>query len=190
MGKKLSKGNSPLNESEISLLEQATGFSRSAVLNWHREFLNDCPSGQLTKKKFSEVYKQFYPDGNVEHFTEHVFRTFDTDGSNKIDFREFLIAISITFGNDIETKLKWAFKMYDIDSNGRIDKKELGIIIKSIYELMGEKEMNGATKPEVRVEEIFGNMDSTSDGFLSEKEFLDGCTNDAEIRNLLTPSVI
>ncbi|KAI3378806.1 hypothetical protein SNEBB_000805 [Seison nebaliae] len=190
MGQKHSKGSSPLSEAEITLLEQATGFNRSEVLNWHRGFLADCPSGKLTKKKFYEVYKQFYPHGKVEKFTEHVFRTFDTDESNKIDFSEFLIAISITCGNEIEMKLKWAFKMYDIDSNGKVDKKELAIIIKAIYELMGESEMKGATKPEERVDEIFGEMDKTADGFLSEQEFFEGCMKDSELRNLLTPSVI
>ncbi len=44
----------------------------------------DCPSGKLNKKKFIEVYKQFYPTGKAEKFCEYVFRTFDTDGSGNI----------------------------------------------------------------------------------------------------------
>lgn len=51
----------------------------------------DCPSGKLNKKKFIEVYKQFYPTGKAEKFCEYVFRTFDTDGSGNIGNSTFLI---------------------------------------------------------------------------------------------------
>lgn len=60
---------------------------RKDLLIFHRVFLSlqkDCPSGKLNKKKFIEVYKQFYPTGKAEKFCEYVFRTFDTDGSSSI----------------------------------------------------------------------------------------------------------
>jgi hypothetical protein len=56
----------------------------------------DCPSGQLCRKKFIEVYSGFFPDGNADEFCTHVFRTFDKDNSGIIDFNEFLLAINIT----------------------------------------------------------------------------------------------
>ena len=50
----------------------------------------DCPSGQLTRSKFLDIYQAMFPDGKDGAFYEHVFRTFDEDGSGKIDFKEFL----------------------------------------------------------------------------------------------------
>ena len=50
----------------------------------------DCPSGQLTRSKFLDIYQAMFPDGKAGAFYEHVFRTFDEDGSGKIDFKEFL----------------------------------------------------------------------------------------------------
>ncbi|CAF5201357.1 unnamed protein product, partial [Rotaria magnacalcarata] len=44
----------------------------------------DCPSGKLNKKKFVEVYKQFYPTGKAEKFCEYIFRAFDNDSSGSI----------------------------------------------------------------------------------------------------------
>lgn len=89
----------------------------------------DCPSGQLSKKKFIEVYSGFFPDGNAEEFCTHVFRTFDKDNSGRIDFKEFLLAINITSGGDPEEKLEWAYQMYDIDGNGTIERAEMVEII-------------------------------------------------------------
>jgi neurocalcin delta len=82
----------------------------------------------LDKKKFIEVYKQFYPTGKADKFCSHVFKTFDTDNSGEIgkinkilfvfieifllDFVEFLIAISVTSHGDIREKLNMAFNMY------------------------------------------------------------------------------
>ncbi len=47
----------------------------------------DCPAGELTKKKFIQVYRQFFPNGQAEAFCTHIFRTFDADNSGKIDFK-------------------------------------------------------------------------------------------------------
>lgn len=93
-------------------------------------FQRDCPSGQLSKKKFIEVYSSFFPTGDADQFCTHVFRTFDKDNSGKIDFNEFLLAINITSGGQPKEKLEWAFQMYDIDGNGTIEKKEMTEIIK------------------------------------------------------------
>lgn len=57
----------------------------------------DCPSGKLNKKKFIEVYKQFYPTGKAEKFCEYVFRTFDTDGSSSIGKISLIIIFSTSF---------------------------------------------------------------------------------------------
>lgn len=56
-------------------------------------------------------------------------RTFDTDNSGFIDFKEFLLAINVTSSGTPEQKLEWAFRMYDIDGNGTIDEKEMIKII-------------------------------------------------------------
>lgn len=83
----------------------------------------------MTKDQFIKVYKDFFPSGSAEGFCEHVFRTFDTDNSGFIDFKEFLLAINVTSSGTPEQKLEWAFRMYDIDGNGTIDEKEMIKII-------------------------------------------------------------
>jgi neurocalcin delta len=89
----------------------------------------DCPDGQLSRAKFLEVYSSFFPQGNAEKFCEHVFRTFDSDNSGRIDFKEFLLAINITSVGKPEQKLEWAFQMYDVNGDGTIDPSEMAEII-------------------------------------------------------------
>ena len=92
-------------------------------------FQRDCPNGQLTRDKFLEVYSSFFPQGNADKFCEHVFRTFDSDNSGKIDFKEFLQAINITSSGRPEQKLEWAFQMYDVNGDGTIEPSEMAEII-------------------------------------------------------------
>ena len=89
----------------------------------------DCPDGQLSRAKFLEVYSSFFPQGNADKFCAHVFRTFDSDNSGKIDFKEFLLAINITSAGKPEQKLEWAFQMYDVNGDGTIEPSEMCEII-------------------------------------------------------------
>ncbi|TPP62973.1 putative neuronal calcium sensor [Fasciola gigantica] len=111
------------------ILDLSLGIIATTIKGLQR----DCPSGQLSKKKFIEVYSGFFPDGNAEEFCTHVFRTFDKDNSGRIDFKEFLLAINITSGGDPEEKLEWAYQMYDIDGNGTIERTEMVEIIRVSY---------------------------------------------------------
>ncbi|CAF1339319.1 unnamed protein product [Rotaria magnacalcarata] len=181
------KRGKALSDADVTELSNLSGFTPQQVREWHSGFLKDCPSGKLNKKKFIEVYKQFYPTGKAEKFCEYVFRTFDTDGSGNIDFGEFLIAISITAQQDPRKKLEWAFSMYDIDRNGYIEKKEMKKIMDAIYDLLGE-EKRGSNSPEMKVDQIFSKMDINSDQKLSKDEFVSGCLQDDYLRKLLAPS--
>ena len=55
----------------------------------------------------------------------------DKDGNNKIDFQEFLSALNtLSFGQDRDVKLRFAFDVYDMDGDGKISNSDLFASVK------------------------------------------------------------
>ena len=73
-----SQSQKTLNENEIQLLLSNTTMSREQIIDFHRNFLQDCPSGCLTKKEFLKMFKQIHPvdksKQKAEKFSDYVFR--------------------------------------------------------------------------------------------------------------------
>lgn len=76
-----------LNQADLNFLLENTQFNREQIEVWFKGFKVDCPQGELSKAKFIDAYQKLFPNGNAQRFCEHIFRTFDTDSSGKIDFK-------------------------------------------------------------------------------------------------------
>ncbi|XP_015343214.1 guanylyl cyclase-activating protein 2 [Marmota marmota marmota] len=158
---------------------------------WYKKFVMECPSGTL----FMHEFKRFFKVTDNEEATQYVegmFRAFDKNGDDTIDFLEYVAALNLVLRGSLEHKLKWTFKIYDKDGNSCIDRLELLDIVEAIYKLKKacrietETEQQGQMlTPEEVVDRIFYLVDENADGRLSLSEFVDGARRDKWVMKML-----
>ncbi|XP_015244944.1 guanylyl cyclase-activating protein 2-like [Cyprinodon tularosa] len=158
-----------------------------SLQDMYKKFVLECPSGVL----FLHEFKRFFgvdPTGEASDYAENMFRAFDKNGDNTIDFLEFVAALNLVFRGDLEHKLRWSFKVYDKDGNGYVDRNELRSIIDSIYRIkkFSKKDMN---EPSLSVDEvverILDAVDFDRDGHITLEEFVKGAQQDSWVLNML-----
>jgi len=184
----MGKSQSKLSPEQLADLQKNTYFDKKELQQWYKGFRKDCPSGQLNKTEFCQIYKQFFPFGDPTEFADYVFNVFDENKNGTIDFKEFIVALSITSRGRLEEKLRWAFQLYDIDKDGYITYDEMLQIVQSIYKMTGEM-VNlppDEDTPQKRVDKIFRNMDKNADARLTFDEFAEGSKLDPTIVQALS----
>ncbi|XP_069021751.1 guanylyl cyclase-activating protein 2-like [Embiotoca jacksoni] len=158
-----------------------------ALQDMYKKFVVECPSGLL----FLHEFKRFFgvdPTGEASEYAENMFRAFDKNGDNTIDFLEFVAALNLVFRGELEHKLRWSFKVYDKDNNGYIDRDELRSIIDSIYRVKKSSKPNsGESQMSVNevVERILQAVDTDGDGNITMEEFIRGAQQDPWVLNML-----
>jgi Ca2+-binding EF-hand superfamily protein len=150
----------------------------------------------MTRKQFVSMYKSLSQKGDAERFARHVFRAFDVDKSNTVDFHEFLVGVSMTAPtSSTRTKLEWTFHVFDIDGNGILTRRECLEVIESIVRfhqsLQGDylnpnsdQIIHSAKKSMMK---IFDNVSDHRTDKLTMSQFVDGCLKDEFISQLLAP---
>ncbi|CAF3242336.1 unnamed protein product [Rotaria socialis] len=195
--RRFSRSRASLTEMETQILTAMTGYNREEVLQWHEKFLNDYPNGYMTRKQFILIYKSLFPKSDAERFARHIFRAFDADKSNTIDFREFLIGLSITSAsNSTKIKLEWTFNVFDIDGNGLLTRREslevIDVIVRFYLTSQGDSPNSNteqliylAKRSMMKIFDNSSNNPPTDN--LTKSQFVEGCLKDEFISQLLAP---
>ena len=129
---------SPNDEVVIAELAQCTSFSADEIRSMQDNFSKLAASkkddGLIDKDEFKEMLSN---QGNSA-FVDGLFRMFDSDSDGFIDFKEFVVSLSIYQNKNKnineEGKLKLLFKIYDVDQDGEISREDLFTVLKSCLE--------------------------------------------------------
>ncbi|XP_076853545.1 guanylyl cyclase-activating protein 2-like [Brachyhypopomus gauderio] len=155
-----------------------------ALQDMYKWFITECPSGLL----FLHEFKKFFGinnTGEASEYAENMFRAFDKNGDNTIDFLEYVAALNLVFRGDLEHKLRWSFKVYDKDGNGVLDRSEL----RAVIEVICHVKKAGSKDSDVSVDEIcdriFNVVDVNGDGHITLEEFMEGAKKDPWILDML-----
>lgn len=169
MGKAVSK----LSKDDIKSLRNATYFDKRELPQWYKGFLRDCPSGQLSEEEFIKIFRQFFPFGDPTDYCHYLFKVFDVDNSKHIDFKEFIVTLSITSRGSPDQKLNWAFKLYDQKRRGKIDFNDFLLVTTSIYQMIGSMVNlpEDEKTPRERVEKQFKLLNKSTDDYITLEEF-------------------
>lgn len=184
MGKAVSK----LSKDDLKLLRERTLFDKRELQQWYKGFLRDCPSGQLSEEEFAKVFKQFFPFGDPTDYCHFLFKLFDTDNSKFIDFKEFIVALSLTSRGDVNQKLEYSFKLYDLNRDGKVYYKEALAITTAIYKMVGPMVtlLKDEKTPELRTAKLFAMADKDpSTDYLDLNDFRRIVKNDPSLLNSL-----
>ncbi|KAK9952201.1 hypothetical protein ABG768_018054 [Culter alburnus] len=144
-------------------------------------FMRECPSGALHLHEFRKIFGVQSTSEVEALYMETLFKSFDTNRDNVIDFMEFVAAVHLVLRGNLEDRLRWSFKVYDSDDNGKLDRHEVKRIIRIICQL--KKDIN--MTPSEICDRIFELLDENKDGQISLSEFMEGAQRDAWIMDLL-----
>ena len=106
-------------------MSNATGKDVSTLQNFYSDFQKECPNGQLSPQKFTELCEKVLGSSKAAEFKSKAFGQFDKHSNGSINFRDFLMVIHLTSTGSPEDKLRTMFSLYDRDGNGSIDASEM-----------------------------------------------------------------
>merc|ERR1711936_552910 len=169
MSRKLSRTVKPkLSEEEIKFISEQTGLHRDKLLEQYKRFLRKHPSGKLDLLGMKSMLRESIPEADTSGLVEHVWRIYDTNLDGEIDFREFMLALSVMSRGSAEDNLRQIFRLFDVNSDGRVEREALSRVV-------GELRKVGAVEEEDLVATAFNEMDANMDGSISQEEFVSAC---------------
>ena len=82
-----------LTEEDMKQLLAKTSYNKEEIMQWHFDFFKECPNGKLSKVHLQRLFSKVFPNlpfKDTENFVTFIFRLFDIDHSNILEFNEFL----------------------------------------------------------------------------------------------------
>jgi Ca2+-binding EF-hand superfamily protein len=180
-----------LSPKDLNSLSEETGLSKSSIQDWHKRFMNECPTGSISKERYTNLYRSYYPRAlNSDAYAQMLFVAFDDDNDQALNFREFLRVVTVSQGTDEKTKLELAYKAYNRNqSETNLSRKELQNAVTAILNLVetqNDSEENPETdKRQQTIDWAMKRLGFDEKNEITKKDFVRRCKADSSLYDFL-----
>lgn len=129
--------------------------------------------------------RKCYPAANLNKLEKHIFRMYDTNNDNHIDFREFMMVLYILSKGTPEQNLEQIFRIFDINNDHEISRSEMKKIVKDLFALLSTKELQTVENDTKMADDAFTEMDVDKDGKVTKEEFIQACLSHEKISSMM-----
>ncbi|KAI4880231.1 hypothetical protein NFI96_018481 [Prochilodus magdalenae] len=161
-------------------LVEFTKISRKLDLKWDnvkKELENfatiacSCKGGRIGIQEFASFLKL-----PISPVLQELFALFDRDGDGTIDFREYVIGVTVLCRPaNTEEVIQTAFKLFDTDEDNSITREEFACLLRSA---LGVCDLNVST--------LFNEIDADASGHITYDEFRSFALTHPEYAKLFT----
>ncbi|XP_074864430.1 lysophosphatidylcholine acyltransferase 2 [Carettochelys insculpta] len=161
-------------------LVEFTKISKKLNLKWDRirdqldkfaAVASASKGGRIGIEEFADYLKL-----PVSDVLKELFLLFDRNGDGTIDFREYVIGLSVLCNPaNTEETIQMAFKLFDIDDDGNITEEQFACILQSALGV-----------PNLDVSKLFKEIDTDNSGKVTYNEFKDFAFKHPEYAKLFT----
>ncbi|KAF8356070.1 ncs-4 [Pristionchus pacificus] len=171
------------NRGDLDKVVDETHFSKNEVRSIYRAFKETSPNAVINKEILREKFGELFPHGDIEHFSDLLFETFDNDGNGTINFQEFVRALSVLCRGTLDEKLDWLYKLYDPKEKGEVTWHRLFYVITATDDLIGRKAKPTYSREQraSRAHIIYAKFDINKTGHITKENFIHVCKTDPQI---------
>ena len=134
---------------------------------------------EITKDLFAYYYGNKFGSKNNQSniFVDHLFKAFDRDDNQKLNFLEFLVGLTLFKSDDHYQNLKVFFRLFDVNKDKFIRKNEIELVLKTLNKASDMKQNFYV--------EMVKDFDLNKDESIDEDEFINGIVQNINYQNII-----